>query len=644
MLLPKRLRSDASERHYDDLCAPPHPYTTDDLRKPTRTKERTVSLPQTLARRLSRSKTRLPPSRPSETLFKYNLEIPYLQPTPWELHRHERHSAVPRRRADPPKRFPARVFQDLPREIYDCILAQTKELHLDCDRACTSCYLNDMCSLSLVSRIWDRAATAKLYQTIVLPTDHHQNHMSNSESRILTRLRLLRRTLRDHPTLARYVRELHFADIYPLYEQAGIEKEGIVNLVASLVMASPHLERLVGFHVPLRHSFDRLSHALSTRRHLKEKIWFLDCEENSSCEEEDEEEGGPYYHASHDPPERFLLLNSNHNALSTLVLHQEPGQPSPYLNFRSIIGSCRMHPNLRHLALCGLAGPAFTNLTLNALPLRLESLRLENLTGINDKGLQRFLNSPQASDLASLTLIDLAIKSIQTLSTILSPTLSKLTSFTIAQAAAPSQSPKKIPIPPFYSPTLHTLHWEFKSEAEPLPILPNLSPTTPTPTLTKIPSSSSPPPPPQQQQQHQHQPPFPFKTPSPLPSLATTLLATSILTTAFPNLHTIHIPHDPQHLIQNLCKQPATAVPASVEVAGADTGCRMQSPSTNSFAMEKGKTGIGVNFTPNHAFTATVPTQYTTTTTIPHPHRAQTQTPIHHHTHPCFQPQGRDCA
>jgi hypothetical protein len=177
------------------------------------------------------------------------------------------------------------------------------------------------------------------------------------------------------------VREIHLPDLQSLYAFATIEREEIVNLAASLVMACPNLERLVGFHITYTHSFDRLSYALSTRPNLKERLWVI---ADAYVEEDDYEEDAMqgYYHAACDPTEKFLELNSNQQTLSTLVLHQESARPAIGLTYRAVIGTIRQLPLLRHLSLSGLSSSSFSNLALTALPPDLQSLRLENLPGI----------------------------------------------------------------------------------------------------------------------------------------------------------------------------------------------------------------------------------------------------------------------
>lgn len=316
-------------------------------------------------------------------------------------------------------------------------------------------------------------------------------------------------------------------DFQALYLAASIEREEIVNLVASLVMTCPNLERLVGFHIPFTHSFDRLSHALSTRSKLKERMWVLT---DAYVEEDETEENCSqgYYHAACDPMERFLELNANYTNLSTLVIHREWPQSTTSLTYRAIVGTLKQLPELHHLSLSGLPPSSFPNLALNSLPPNLRSLRLENLPGINYRGLQRLSSSPLVLSLRSLTLIDLEIGHLDVLASFLSPQVPLLEDFSLSQHTAPilHAGPDT---PTFLSPTLKRVHWELRSQAG--PPLPLLSPVAP---------------------KDEHA--FPFPNNEPIACLATRVLATSIENGLLPALRRIRAPHDPQGILQALCK------------------------------------------------------------------------------------------
>jgi hypothetical protein len=370
--------------------------------------------------------------------------------------------------------------------------------------------------------------TSRRYQRVLVCVNDEHARLPKLKIRGTGRLKLLRRTLRERPALALYVRELHLPDVWTLYQSAAIEREEIVSLVASVVMCCPYLERLVGFHVPFTNAFDRLSHALSTRPNLKEKIFLAEDSAGSSDDEDDDLDA--YYVAACDPTERFLELNSNHASLSTLILH------STMLNFRAIIGTTRQFANLQKLSISSLTESSFTNLTLNSLPPNLVFLRLEDLPGIDDKGLQRFTTSHRMRSIKTLILIDLEISNLATISRMLSTQSASLEAFSLAQYRAPSLSSRSF-VPEFCSRTLRYIHWEIRSDAEPLPILPSFS----IPTVSKQSMLLS-------------------TNLAQMNCLATSVLAQSINRGTLPSLRRIRIPHDPQGLVQALCKPLATAL------------------------------------------------------------------------------------
>jgi hypothetical protein len=112
-------------------------------------------------------------SEVSEVGKKYRFDTaPKLVKTPWEADRSKDRKAFQRQfppatvlapRPVTPKALPSRFFQDLPKEVYDCILRQLENVHF-CHAAgvCVSCYLSDITSLSLTSRAWERASRQQL--------------------------------------------------------------------------------------------------------------------------------------------------------------------------------------------------------------------------------------------------------------------------------------------------------------------------------------------------------------------------------------------------------------------------------------------------------------------------------------------------
>ena len=59
--------------------------------------------------------------------------------------------------------LPQCIFQTLPSEIYDAILFQLRLVHESpALGSCQTCFLRDLCALSLTSRTWDKAVVKKM--------------------------------------------------------------------------------------------------------------------------------------------------------------------------------------------------------------------------------------------------------------------------------------------------------------------------------------------------------------------------------------------------------------------------------------------------------------------------------------------------
>lgn len=69
---------------------------------------------------------------------------------------------IARNSLKPQHRSRVSLFNRLPREIYDCIIAQLEQVYLGQGQECPSCYLKDLHSLSLTSQSWYRAANFAL--------------------------------------------------------------------------------------------------------------------------------------------------------------------------------------------------------------------------------------------------------------------------------------------------------------------------------------------------------------------------------------------------------------------------------------------------------------------------------------------------
>jgi hypothetical protein len=243
------------------------------------------------------------------------------------------------------------------------------------------------------------------------------------------------------------------------------DKDDYLELIASLIMACPNLERLPGFYPSYNHEFSRFVHALSTRRKLLERVWIIS---GSSFQRQhrynfsdDSDYLTPVLAPSFLLPEQcidFLTYHSTWPHLQTLVLHcNQDGMVDAPL-FTDIF---KQLPSLDNLYVSSFPAPSFNDTTLLSLP-ALKSLRLENLPGITQHGLSNFASPARTDNLKSLSLMSLPLLSLPVLTRLFSH-LKSLTHFTISQGPSPTL-PDGVDIflhPYLASSTLQYLHWEF---------------------------------------------------------------------------------------------------------------------------------------------------------------------------------------
>jgi hypothetical protein len=399
-------------------------------------------------------------------------------------------------------------FKKLPEEILLVILGELRKTHLEVGSlSCATCYMRDLVNIGSSNKKWWNAARHILYEDIQLNgCDFILHTKKKYKIKYGTRLTLLRRTLRARPDLAKHVKSLKVPSM-PNAAKSMKEQDEYVDLVASLIMACPNLERLPGFYPAYNHTFSRLRHALSTRSQLKEAIWIIN---PSSFQRQrrynvtdDEQVITPMFAPTLLLPEQcidFLTYHSNWPHLKTLFLHCNPGGMIDSLLFADI---CNRLPSLENLNISGFPAPAFNDLTLTNLP-PLNSLRLDNLPGVTTNGLSAYASLPNSRNLKSLSLVSIPLLSLPVLPRVFSH-LQKLTHFTLSQTPSPSL-PIKTDIflhPYLASASLKFLHWEISNPDD---------------------------------------------------DNATEILAKSILHSGFPALRTIRAPTDFDGTLQKLCK------------------------------------------------------------------------------------------
>ncbi|KAE8352444.1 hypothetical protein BDV28DRAFT_125311 [Aspergillus coremiiformis] len=414
-------------------------------------------------------------------------------------------------------------FKRLPPAVLNNILNQLESLHTGSNQnGCLTCYQRDLHALSLTCRTMEKMVRPKLYNCIHIIGNDSQAQLKKYRMKRGSRLKLLRRTLRERKLLANLVLELRVPQMDFLFTQGkqSTQWQEYRDLVASVVMVCPNLERLLGLSIPYNHQFDRLTHALSTRRKLKEHTWLLG-------EATDVSEGSPRSTScpgSLGPSQMFEFLDHHvlWTNLETLALCGISGnnalEPSIFLRMFNLL------PSLRNLCVANFDAAAFADSTLLCLP-PLESLRLENLPGITDRGLSQYTSRRESQSLKSLTLIEENIESLLVISKILT-SLPQLERFKIVQThKCPTLSSDGIVFQPlFASSSLKYLHWDIAC--------PN-----PNTALTRLDYA-------------------PFVKPPKHINTPNSHLAQSIISDGFPRLETLRAPSDiePPGVLQAVCQ------------------------------------------------------------------------------------------
>lgn len=264
------------------------------------------------------------------------------------------------------------------------------------------------------------------------------------------RLKLLRRTLRERRALAQHVREIKVPRLQ--LDGKAVDTKTL-DLVASLVMACPNLERLIGFYPVYGHDFDRLTHALSTRPNLKEHVWIVG--ENASITERSLKQLPPGLMDA-EQGDSFLHFHDRWRSLSTLFLYS---QKQAVLERDLFLQMLHRLPALRHLCISSFDVDDFDDVTLQSLP-PLQSLRLQDLEGVTFWGLSEYSRNNSAKSIRHLSLVNLDITYISAISNILLH-LASLQRFTLVQESSPEVAVGDLVFQPVIaSQQLQYIHWD----------------------------------------------------------------------------------------------------------------------------------------------------------------------------------------
>jgi hypothetical protein len=399
---------------------------------------------------------------------------------------------------------PGELFAALPGEVLELILKELKNLHLQPgSESCATCWMRDCCSLMLTSRKWSKFARTALYEDIQLVGEESGHLKKKYKINYGGRLVLLRRTLRNAPRNAAIVRSLKVPQTSMLPQ--GVSVEEYHDLVASLVMACPNLEKLAGYYPSYNHTFTRLFHALSTRQQLKEMNWIIEPAPSPRQHRIRPSINGIVAPGDLQPQQSqdFYNHHVNWKHMTSLTMHCRQGATlTPNVLINDVLNCL---PALQTLHLSHLPATAFNDRNLLCLP-AVKKLTLSHLPGVTTAGLSAFATRKSSTSITCLTLNNTPIDELAVLVRIFS-NLTSLTSFSLVQASPPElAADEQVMLFPYVaSPTLRKLHWDITS-------------------------------------------------PLPSASTADTILSRSISASGFPSLRVLRTPNDPDGVFQSVCR------------------------------------------------------------------------------------------
>lgn len=463
--------------------------TTDDIHLRPQT-----AAPTLPPRSSSRQRNTWPQAERERRERHHEFELPpTLVRTQWEL---ERRARRPRSQRFPPKGqrpLSPRVFEQLPREIYDCILDRLEELHHTTPSTVDVLGLQaDLKALSLTSKRWHRVAREHLYREVWLPDNYELPKRKLSLQRTWTRLKQLLRTLNESEALAGMVRHLRvtgdLACTLDGIDCTEAERRAAFSAVADIINKCVNLENFSGYCPALRDTTStKLVIPLAMQPFIKAHAWNIQAAQL----------GGPSLRGF-DVGE-WLDCHDDWQHLETLVLCSSPELG---LGLGMVSAVIQRLPSLKHLMLSRLNRHDFHNGTLLSLP-ALKSLRLDHLEGLTDQGIEQLCRTRPAFSLESLSLIGLELTSILTIQRLLR-NLRRLRRLTLVQDTSPEPQAgiaSANPNTELSSATLEYLHWDVL-----------------------------------------------------IPGTSATLVADSIAAFLFPSLRTIKCPSDYEGAIQRLCR------------------------------------------------------------------------------------------
>lgn len=360
------------------------------------------------------------PKRPGGYSFD---AAPQLVKTPWELDRSKRSG---RPQTSDRRPFRKCKFEELPKGVVLCVLDHLKLLHSSRSTINLKPYQTDLRALCTLNKHWHRLAGESLYQEIWLPRHEEPYKNALSFRKQQSRLQLLLRTLKESPVIAGAVKHLRISAALA----RDLELESLPNRQAPSDTSMQLLQEIISFcrnlevvssYAPMTLASNTdLFQALSWCTRLKSHAWRIPPADFNAYAIEFSK-----FHTS-----------TAFNALETLLICQPPDGCGTVPGTISAV--IQRLPSLRYLALQNLSASDFHNGTLLSLP-ALQSLRLEEVHGVTDQGIEQLAHARLSMSLERLILMGLELTSLQTLQTLLA-SLTRLRALTLVQKTSPEIS------------------------------------------------------------------------------------------------------------------------------------------------------------------------------------------------------------
>jgi hypothetical protein len=364
------------------------------------------------------------PERPGHGKPRYYSfdQAPTLTRTPWEEDRSKRHSqSVRHGRAS---RLPAHVFEQLPHEIYSCIVGHLEATYTNGLTIDVSGRKAALLTLCLTSRRWAKVGIEHLYRDLWLPssTSSHKRVRRFSMARPKSRLELLVRTLSEAPSLSFLIRRIHvtsaLARELESNDTSSAQQRAAHRMLQDVVEICTEVELVTGYNPPATREYAEWYKLLFSRGRISAHAWQLNLYSS------------PVFGLG-----QFADLHERWQWLETLVLCKQDSSDNT-IGPGIISAVTNRLWSLKHLMISGFSKEDFHNGTL--LSLRpLQSLRLENLDGVTDQGIFQLSQSRNAFALESLSLVDLELVSMRTIQILLA-NLTRLRRFRFVQNTSPT--------------------------------------------------------------------------------------------------------------------------------------------------------------------------------------------------------------